>query len=91
MLLSLKTQVLSGRNHMVAEESQLQQVLPLLKTHLRAHTHLVVCNVCTHIQINVVYKKQKRSTHLRKSGCGRCENSAQGELAPDLLAGAGAG
>lgn len=54
---------------MVEGESQLQQVLPRMKTHLCAHICTLWCaNVCTHIQINAVYKKQREALTLGRVG-----------------------
>lgn len=64
---------------MVEGESQLQQVLPLMKTHLRAHTRNLWCeNVCTHIQINVVYKKQREALILGGVGVGGVRTALRG-------------
>ena len=64
---------------MVEGESQLQQILPLMKTHLRAHTRTLWCaNVCTHMQINVVYKKQREALTLGRVGVGGMRTALRG-------------
>lgn len=64
---------------MVEGERQLQQVLPLMKTHLCAHICTLWCaNVCTHIQINVVYKKQREALTLGRVGVGGVGTALRG-------------